>query len=502
MEMLKQSSYRNVDYVAYFSWAISFIFSGVYIYFSYNYTWESFFSVVTNFFCATIIIIGSSNLSKKFYSSNFNLYISASNFLGIIITLLLVFSTFFFCSPTVFIIHIIGGYLIFDNIRSILLLKINYKKFLAFIFLVVVFSGLIWQSSYQIIRSFPDGVETLLLGYHISPDNVYYASMAGILKLHFPYNSGVLGVQYQNFYWGASLIIAGFSKLCNTTTLNTLPLIFPIIIIPLLIKTILNCLLQILNLNLRTVPFFLLFLCITSIGIYFINAPTIPIVAESISQCTYSLGLTTLLVLFSLIMTVIEKQVFIKNVTANEIFIFCSLPLLIGLIGITKTPLIFTAMLGIFLTLLYFKLYKPYILFSYMVCIIISVMSYHFFWPKFYAHPHVELFEIIYTYVNHFCFWLFFEFLFAYLSVLSGILYMVLYYRKNNDFLKTLRTSWIGVSLFLIFTLSLLLPAFLIVIPNGSGDYFIDQYRLITIFFFIYIISKCYQILIARQVSH
>ncbi len=223
-------------------------------------------------------------------------------------------------------------------------------------FLFSIFLGsVIWKNGWQ----GPLFIEQLSLMNLSEVDVLFHSSVIGVIKTHgFP-STGLDGIPYLPYHWGSHWIFAQFSNILNMNGLLFCNIGFPLIIIPLYIKSIFYGVFSIrrykkFDLNVNSV--LLLFLIIPIIHF------TSEVTTAPIDSYSYVMSLTLSFLLFSLCIEYLNaNQIKKRDRIIDHIFLLFIVPLFIGIIALVKISIPFI-LLGLYLYLIYrLRLYKNYI---------------------------------------------------------------------------------------------------------------------------------------------
>jgi len=226
-----------------------------------------------------------------------------------------------------------------------------------FFFFSIFIGSVIWKNGWQ----GPLFIEQLSLMNLSGVDVLFHSSVVGIIKTHgFP-STGLDGIPYLSYHWGSHWIFAQFSNILNMNGLLFCNIGFPVLIIPLYLKSIFYGIISIrryknFDLNVNSVLFLLLIVPI----IHFTSkVTTVPI-----DNYSYVMSLAFSFLLFSLCIEYLNaNKIKINYTISDHIFLLFIVPLFIGIIALVKISIPFI-LLGLYLYLIYrLRLYKNYIVF-------------------------------------------------------------------------------------------------------------------------------------------
>ena len=190
-------------------------------------------------------------------------------------------------------------------------------------------------------------------------DVLFHSAVIGVIKTHGLPSTGLDGIPYLPYHWGSHWIFAQFSNILNMNGLLFCNLGFPLIIIPLYIKSIFYGVFSIrrykkFDINVNSL---LLLLLIVPIIHFTSEVTTVPI-----DNYSYVMSLMLSFLLFSLCIEYLnDKQKKINDRIIDYILLMFFIPLFIGLIALVKISVPFI-ILGVYLFLtLRLRLYKNYI---------------------------------------------------------------------------------------------------------------------------------------------
>jgi hypothetical protein len=231
---------------------------------------------------------------------------------------------------------------------------IDFVYYILFFILSFYIGSVIWMNGWQ----GPLFLEQLSLMNLTNVDVLFHSAVIGVIKTHSYPSTGIDGIPYLPYHWGSHWFLANLSNLLNQNGLFISNLGFPVIIIPLYLKSIFYGVFSLrkykkMDLNINLV--FLLVL-IAPIIYFTSEVTTVPI-----DNYSYVMGLTLSFLLFSLCLEYLHGIDGINNNINNLIFLFFILPVFIGIISLVKISLPFI-ILGLYLYLIFrLRLYGNYV---------------------------------------------------------------------------------------------------------------------------------------------
>ena len=269
MEVLEeiQKKYQFYTFmVAMLAWLISLVFLAHYYSFNISNTAALQIKMLDVALLTFVIVFFPLALSWSLFKSDTLAQIAFDSSATVIVLFLLSAFSFILNNYVIFVLLIGLSFFTLVKLSSIHFPKRFYIHLVFLLVVLLVYCGNLWKSDILLSRTFYDPIYRLLFGLNISQDNLFYAESAGILKSHFPLNNGLNGFTYQHAYYGFSFLIAGFSSWLKMLPLNTLVLLGPALIVPILIKNILLMALHVVRLIGSSLNALIILLIISSIG--------------------------------------------------------------------------------------------------------------------------------------------------------------------------------------------------------------------------------------------
>jgi hypothetical protein len=290
----------------------------------------------------------------------------------------------------------LGNYIIYMGIILTIGFIINYiiSCFrlidLCYMSLFIVFSIFIGSVIWETGLNGPFLIELMSVIDLKEIDTLYHAAIMGMIKTHGVPSTGLDGIPYLPYHWGSHWIYAQFSSLINVDTLRFSTICFPIIFIPLYLKSYLifiQCIRKYRKINSSfnyTTYTILVFVFIHFIATF---------VGNPIGSPSYVLSLTFTFLFLSIIIEFLMVYSSNKSVFSDNLMLLFIIPLFISLITLIKPQGII--LMGVFCYLfLRLKWYRDIRLgFSFLLSSVLLLMI------LFYTTPpsHIQNFNIINT---------------------------------------------------------------------------------------------------------
>lgn len=398
-------------------------------------------------------------------------------FIGLLnVKLISIFFTFLF---------IISGIISFVFILKNSLYK---KKSLLFILLLLLLfslfiTGVIWGSGYHNILY----LEKIIMGnFHI--DTLYHSSIMSMIKTYGIPSTGLDGVKLINYHTGSHYYFAMFSNLMNCDSMTFYNIVYPIVFIPLLVKTFTLFIMAIfkrfyskVSINLTVV---ILLIIVGFCG--FLPYSTLYKAAIRwdgifISE-SYLFSLIFVFMVLTLSLNYYDYIVNKKKADINYfIFIFLILPFSLFIVGYSKISLIVLFLGLIFWSFIRFKLFKKiYNIAALFFLFFIFYLVYKLTSSNSYNNSlTIELFHFFKNNVS--MNFLFYILIYFFWSITYLIFRFYFYFKdsektdNNNSFFTSfLSNKFIDCEFVIILCILGVLPGIFLPIGGGSAAYFSD----------------------------
>jgi hypothetical protein len=342
-------------------------------------------------------------------------------------------------------------------------------------------AGAIYGSGY----SNPLYEEALAAGRYLAKDILVSSSITGMISTYGIPSTGLDGLPYCYHHWGAYWFFAGMAALLGIDPLKFVQLGFPVIFLPLFLWMFLQLTIVVKERFTRSdetrelsedYVFWVVF-SVAIIGgiIAAVSGIKIGENAQFIS-ITYSVGLTFTFAVLSLAATLFAKQGETKELSLADHCLICLLPLLLAIVGFLKISLMYLLVAIYAYLFLRLKLWRSKTIVVSLVLSLIALFvvirlttnagsGFSGIDPfRFFRSTGKFSWTAIFFPVYYFWLWLF----------VIWQLYdrQALGFRPLKDAISNKRT--IEVEVVLVVCLAGILPHALMVIPGGSGFYFID----------------------------
>jgi hypothetical protein len=342
-------------------------------------------------------------------------------------------------------------------------------------------AGAIYGSGY----SNPLYEEALAAGRYLAKDILVSSSITGMISTYGIPSTGLDGLPYCYHHWGAYWFFAGMSALLGIEPLKFVQLGFPVIFLPLFLWMFLQLTTVVRERftrsdetwELREDYIFWVVFSVAIIGgmIAAVSGIKIGENAQFVS-ITYSVGLTFTFALLSLAATLFAKQGETKELSLADHCLICLLPLLLAIVGFLKISLMYLLVVTYGYLFLRLKLWSGKTIVVSLILSLIAVVvvvrlttnpgsGFSEIDPlRFFRSTRKFSWTAIFFPVYYFWLWLF----------VIWQLYdrQALGFRQLKKAISAKRT--IEAEVVLVVCLAGILPHALMVIPGGSGFYFID----------------------------
>ena len=259
------------------------------------------------------------------------------------------------------------------------------KRNVIFLTCTVMFSA--WVAS-SVVGSFWQNYllkEELVIGKGTLPDPLFHSSISNMIKTYGIPSTGIDGVSYLSYHFGSHWIFAQLSNLLSLDSIKFYQLGFPVIFVPFLFNRLLSFSLDLRQYisssvaysSLRTdYKYWLIFYVayINCIPLALLKEQMIPpwnAYPVSLSSESYTVGMALSFILFSLTLSCLNSVDKISRLRpVGIIFMTSILPLLLGLIGLSKISCLFVIGATFIYLFIRLKLYK----YSVFNLVIIGIM--------------------------------------------------------------------------------------------------------------------------------
>ncbi len=407
--------------------------------------------------------------------------------------------------------HVVVGVVCLFSLLSIFyafFLYLKYPKVIASVLLIlfiVVLVIVIPRAAIISTSSFPNAVDGLFSQRGVTNDYFFYSGILSMLKTHGIVSDGLLGLQTMKIYWGSEWVSAGFSNWLHLNSMNAIVWSFTVLFIPFFIK---QALLLGLRINqyvkkdgVQQLGYTSLLVLVLLLTLLLSNYSIRAGVWQSIvSQATFTLSTGIVLVFVGVLFYLMDESAVLETQSraVRLGIIVLVLPLLMLLIGWTKTSnLLIVGLLYGFIWLR-FGLFRcrEYNL-SLFLSVMVTLLVNYQFKPTLYgaAGMQIDWFNFFKQYVPNIPLYLLSNF---------ALLWLYLWLRILGAGSKLLSFKSWRQGLFFDLELCFVL-AFVCVfltslwkIGGGSAGYFIEVFRVSTLFFSLFAV---YQLLYSNYDS-
>lgn len=393
----------------------------------------------------------------------------------------------------IFFILILYSYIKSAPIKSVLTTLLFCLLFSAWVI------GAVWATGYQN----PLFVEKLVLG-KVSLDTLFHTDVANIIRTYnFP-STGLAGLPYLHYHWGSHAIFAEISKLLRLSIIDFYNLAYPVIFIPLLIKTFLVLVVEIRKVLkwplVNDWKFWSIFILgFTGILPLTVSAGLNIITPVIFASESYLIGLLLTFAFIGLSINYFSSnKIFQKKDFSDFLYFLIVVPLMFALIGLGKISLLFLVFVIASYLFIRYGLYKKFIyLLSFLISILVFAISYQL--TKVVGASQISAFAFIHDYVveGYRPFFILFYYFWAWLYIILRFKRLKIYTFTNlTTVLK--QNKILDVEILVAFAFVGFIPGAVFSIGGGSAGYFSDLQRWLAI---ILVVAYSSTFLLGAKVS-
>lgn len=344
-------------------------------------------------------------------------------------------------------------------------------------------AGAVWGSGYQN----PLYEEALAAGYYLSKDILLNASLSGMIQTYGIPSTGLDGLIYCSYHWGAYWCFAGIGEILRMDTIKFAQLGFPVIAIPFWLSRLLIFVVEVREVvsdgritgKLRSHYAFWLVFFTGMIGFLPTEAARNMALGGDLHfiSVTYTVGLAWCFGVLSLVVSVWRRSAKPPGIlTATDHVLICTIPMLLFAVGLMKISLMFLLVAiyaYLFFRLRLWRFRTPIV--SLLLSALMLVIAVKLTTNPGSGFAHIYPFGF---FISNVAFaWKPFFLMFFYFW--SWVFIIWRFYQSSVTRLGDLTEAWrekriVDAEVVAVACLAGTAPAFLLAIPGGSGIYFMD----------------------------